>query len=353
MTDNPVPPNLGLLAELAGTWRGGGLNLAARPDFRQNRDAVLAVSRTADTISFTEMPAVVHNRGFTQADLDLYGLTYLQRTDDADDGAALHIETGMWINQPPTTRPPADPPSGGQLVARMWNIPHGASFVAQGFALPFTGPPVLGPDENPTGGTHPAFAGFPSFNGTPVLPGFPDPAAAICAAGTTAGTVRADGAFTDYTIGNRASTPPGITQELIDDPVVLLQRHVAEQVAQGYRFEGVALNISTAPSISFRPAAAVFYESEPSAVTVVAPQFGGEIANLAFLRGVSEDLPNMRTTLVYATFWLQRLTHPDGRPPLLQLQYAQSALVNFPDRTIAGRPNVSWPHVTVATLHRD
>lgn len=348
--DATVLAHLGPLAELAGTWQGSGFNVAAHPDFQNQGDVVLELNLTSDTLSFDPIPSVIHNRGYSQPDIELFGLSYLQRSSDATTGGPLHIEPGMWINQPSTTRPPADPPLGGQLVARMWSIPHGASFVAQGFALPFSGPPVISPGTDPVSGSNPTFSSFPAFNSTPLLPAFPDPKSSIFAAGTSEGQSKSDGGFSKYTLADPQALPPSITQQLVNDPVVLLQQTIKRQIADGYQFEGVALNIATASSIPFRPQPVVFPDTGSPASTVNMPQFGGGIANLAFLLGTSDQKPNLSTALVYATFWLEKLSHPDGRPPLLQLQYAQTALVNFPARNIPGQPNVSWPHVTVSTL---
>lgn len=338
-----VLASLGPLAELAGTWHGNGFNIAASPDSQNRGSIFLNLNLTSDTVSFDPVPATIHNRGFTQPDIELFGLTYVQHSTDTTTGAPIHAEPGFWINQPPTTQPPASPPPGGRLVARMWSIPHGASMVAQGFAVPFSGPPVISAGTDHAAGSDPAFSVFPSFNSTPLLPAFPDPKASISAAGTSAAGAtgaNTDGALAPYTLSNQPSLPAAITQQLINDPIVLLQQTIEQQVAEGYRFEGVALNVATASTVPFRP--------KP----VDAPQFGGGIANLAFLRGISEAKPNLSVALVYATFWLEKLSHPDGRPPLLQLQYAQTALVNCPARNIAGQPNVSWPHVSVSTLHK-
>lgn len=344
-TTTDVLASLGPLAELAGTWQGSGFNIAASPDLKNRGDVFLNLNLTSDTVSFDPVPATIHNRGFTQPDIELFGLTYLQHSTDTTTGAPIHAEPGFWINQPPTTQPPASPPPGGQLIARMWSVPHGASMVAQGFALPFSGPPVISAGSDPAAGRDPAFSFFPSFNSTPLLPAFPDPTASISAAGTSAAgtsTTKAhtDGALAPYTLTSPSPLPPAITQQLVNDPIVLLQQTISQQLAEGYRFEGVALNVATASTVPFQP--------KP----VTASQFGGGIANLAFLRGISEAAPNLSVALVYATYWLEKLSHPDGRPPLLQLQYAQTALVNFPARTIAGQPNMSWPHVSVSTLHK-
>lgn len=364
--DATVQANLSLLAELAGTWHGGGLNIAARPDFQNQNNVFLGLNLTSDMLSFDPIPSSIHNRGFSQPDIELFGLTYLQKSSDATTGGALHIEPGMWIKQPSTTQPPADPPSGGQLIARMWSIPHGASLVAQGFALPFSGPPVISPGTDATSGGNPAFSSFPSFNSTPLLPAFPDPKSSIFAAGTSEAQSKVNGGLPEYTFTNQQDLqntrapqgnlpqvlPPSITQQIVNDPIVLLQQTIEQQIADGYQFEGVALNISTASAIPFHRQPVVFPDPGLHPNTVNVPQFGGGIANHSFLLGISDQKPNLSTVLVYATFWLEKLHHPDGRPPLMQLQYAQTALVNFPARNIPGQPNLSWPHITVSTLQR-
>jgi hypothetical protein len=70
------------------------------------------------------------------------------------------------------------------------------------------------------------------------------------------------------------------------------------------------------------------------------PVPGGGTANTAFLKGGPQG-PNAVAASVDATFWLETL---QGQSAPTQLQYAQKVLLNF-----AG---LSWPHVTVATLHK-
>ena len=70
------------------------------------------------------------------------------------------------------------------------------------------------------------------------------------------------------------------------------------------------------------------------------PVPGGGTANTAFLRGTA-DGPNANAASVNATFWLETL---QGQSAPTQLQYAQTVLLNF--------NTLSWPHITVATLHR-
>jgi hypothetical protein len=363
--------NLGLLAELAGTWHGTGFNLVARPDFEDQTNLFLELNLTRETTEFSPISSSIPNRGFAQPDIELFGLTYLVQISDATTGGALHIEPGIWVTQPATSEPPLSPPPGGQLVTRMANIPHGNSLLAQGIATPFDGPPTISPGANPISGGNPAFSVFPSFNTTAIdlqpalAPGVPL-GAPIFAAGTSE-FVSKGGGFTQYTLSNPISStntrtplgnvppvlPPAITQELLNDPVTLLQQTIQEQIAQGYSFSGVALNISTSQQITFFTAPVINGQPLPPVTTppVTLPQAGGGIENLSFLLGPSlgPNPPNNAfTALFYATFWLEKLTHPT-EPPFMQLQYAQMTILNFP-ALIPEKPNFSWPHVQVATL---
>ena len=74
--------------------------------------------------------------------------------------------------------------------------------------------------------------------------------------------------------------------------------------------------------------------------TVHKPVPGGGIANTAFLAG-GKDGPNAVAAQVTATFWLQTVK---AAVDFHQLQYTQTVLLNF--------NGISWPHVTVATLHK-
>jgi hypothetical protein len=130
---NPVNPPLGLLAELSGCWTGSGFNLVAVPS-RQGTDGFrLLLNATTEQITFTPIGAPVPNRGSAQDDIDIYGLTYLQRVNDAVTHEGLHIEPGIWLNVPATTNPP-----GPASIVRQSTIPHGDSVLAQGdgFVVP-------------------------------------------------------------------------------------------------------------------------------------------------------------------------------------------------------------------------
>jgi hypothetical protein len=246
----------------------------------------------------------------------------------------------------------------------MGNIPHGNSLLAQGVATIFEGPPTISPGANPISGGNPAFSIFPSFNSTaidlapPLTAGGPL-GAPVFAAGTSEAQSKPGGGFTEYTLTNAASstnprTPlgnvppilsPSITQTLLNDPITLLQQTIDQQIAENYSFSGVALNISTAAAITFFTAPVINGSPLPGTTTVNLAQAGGGAENLSFLN------INAQTALVYATFWIERLTHPD-RPHFMQLQYAQFVSLNFPANGIPRKPNFGWPHVSVATLRK-
>ena len=384
---NALEP-LGLLGALAGTWKGHGFNLIARPDFHDNTDLYLQLNHTRETLTFTPIGGPVPNRGFGQDDIELFGLTYLQQISDADLDGALHIEPGIWVTQPNTTFPPESVPNPQQLVARMATIPHGNSVLAEGIAEPFNGPPVL-----TIPGAQYSFSKFPSFNSTPF--GVPPtaPEILINAAGSseklTAPTVPAT-PFPQYDLSIPiGAIPPGPlnppftlntrtpfetvpldppipntpqNQDLVNDPIVFLQNDVQELVNQGYTFEGAVLNIATQTPIKFLTVANSGAGGATSSVAV--PEFGGGIENIPFLLGQTvnagtppkpEPEPNAQTSLVYATFWIETVTNSNTGHTFMQLQYAQMVVLDFPIRHLlpAAYVNLGWPHITVATLRKD
>jgi hypothetical protein len=270
----------------------------------------LQLNRTFETLKFDPIGSAIPNRGFGQDDIQLYGLTYLQQISDAAFDGALHIEPGIWITQPPTSFPPETPPATGQLVARMGSIPHGNALLATGIAKPFSGPPVLTVPGSPYN-----FSLFPSFNSTPFAVPPSNPTPAFNAAGSseklTAPTVPAP-PFPQYDlsvpigpipVGPRNppfqlntrtpydTTPPepalpadinGVAmQDIVNDPILLLQRDVELLVAAGYTFEGTAINIATRTPLSFltTPNSG----SKGPTVSVTVPQFGGGVENIQFL----------------------------------------------------------------------
>jgi len=363
-----VADQLGLLQNLAGTWQGTGFNLIARPDEVDQANLYLQLSQTAETLTVTPIGSPIPNRGFGQRDIELHGLNYLQKISDRLTGGALHLEPGLWVTQGPTDYPGEQPPPSGQIIARMGSIPHGTTILAQGNAAKFTGPPVLPADGAPYAGSV-----FPSFNSTP----FPAPGAASPAVLNAAGSSEALTApqipappFSEYDLTVPASAlnprtpfnsddPPlpdqiggVLMQDLVNDPIRLLQEVISRQADQGHTFEGVALNIATQSSVQFR----VDPDSPKGpAQTVTVADAAGATGNILFLEGgepAGPKGPNAQTSLVYATFWITEVTPKAGRP-FLQLQYAQMTVLDFPIfKALPAVINLGWPHITVATLRK-
>jgi hypothetical protein len=175
-------------------------------------------------------------------------------------------------------------------VARLANIPHGTSLVAQGTALPpiTTAPNIAAVSITPFGIAPPHKpVPFPESNLAILTPFRTDP-----------------------------EDIPRVTQPMVDDPNTVLRLGLEGKNV----ISTVTLKISTQPLI-------------PSSS-------GGGTSNIAFLQGAAGG-PNASAAQVDAIFWLETLEEPDGRI-LHQLQYTQTVLLNF--------NGLSWPHVSVATL---
>ncbi len=383
LDNNSILQNLGLLTDFAGTWHGTGFNLVARPFFGlpgatppiPAANLFLELNLTDEMLEVVPISSSIPNRGTFQPDLELFGLTYLQKISDATTGGALHIEPGIWVTHGPTTDPAENPPADSQIVARMGSIPHGNALLAGGFAKRFKGPPTLGAPTTP--GVIPAGSIFPSFNTTPIVVAATPPPV-INAVGSSEFLTAPAGGFTQYTLTNAASAtnprtpflddpptplPAAITQQLLNDPITLLQDTIQQQVAQGCTFEGVAINISTHAKINFVKTASTVQPPAgpappPGPTTLVdAADASGGIENLPFLK------TNADSALVFATFWIEKVTQKGGTQ-FMQLQYAQFVFLNFPAVLVAapagskppvsdrGKLNFSWPHVSVGTLQK-
>ena len=129
------------LANLAGSWKGTGFNLVARPNFEGNANLYLELNQTEETLKFEPIGSAIRNRGLGMDDIELFGLTYLQRVNDAVTGSILHVEPGVWACQPATTAPPEQPPSENDIVFRVCSVPNGSAILAKGSAHRFRGPP--------------------------------------------------------------------------------------------------------------------------------------------------------------------------------------------------------------------
>ena len=339
---------LGPLAFLTGSWSGNGFNSIWRPDNTQPPEnssirRFLELNLTKETLDFRVIPGVVPNRGVAnQADLNLYGLHYLQRVTDADPppfstaGQALHIEPGLFMSVP-ASEVPENPAS----IVRMASIPHGVSVLMQGpnpGTQPTLGPPLIPP-------IYP-IAGLPVFNppagalGLGIQPvDIPPPA------GDGLEHVVPEVDIANDVAGSQSNGPyPASFQGFINDPNSVLRAAIAGQEILGT----ITINLST-------------------------DGVGSGIENIPFL-GIANPAdpdnpatPNAFVSSASATFWIEwvripglhpriPLHHGPGQPAkpilelepfwehatFLQLQYSQVVILIF--------NGVLWPHVTVATL---
>jgi hypothetical protein len=169
---------LGPLRELSGTWVGRGFNLISLPDFDNPQGPQpfrLKLNATHEILEFIHIGGNVPNRGSQgQRDINIFGLTYLQRISDAQTNGALHIEPGLWLNVPGSTVP-SQPPT----VVRQGSIPHGTSVLAQGAVIPTVigGPVFQAVDSTPFTAagpiTNPVY--LAPFSDPPLPPGFRPP----------------------------------------------------------------------------------------------------------------------------------------------------------------------------------
>src|SRR6478752_7029693 len=293
------PDPLGALAGLLGTWKGHGFNAIWRPHHpASQQDRFLELNKTDETLVFTRINGPIPNRGLAMADIDMFGLTYMQQISESSTGAGLHIEPGIWANVPHTTDPNV-PPS----VVRMASIPHGTVMLAQGVAEVHPGGPQNIPDNNILpfffGSPQPANSDFNSVAQT----------------------------FTEL----KLSTPttfrfvaPGVTQAIVKNPNSVLQTALASSLQGTNMRSRTFLHVSTTHNII---------------------KAGGGTANTAFLAS-SGNPPggNARATQVEATFWIETIAGKGGQPDKHQLQYTQLVMLDF--------NGIHWPHVTVATLLR-
>jgi hypothetical protein len=205
---------LGPLANLAGRWSGTGFNMIARPDHQGHNDIFLELNLTKESLVFNTIGSPIPNRGSEQDDITLFGVHYLQTISDRTTHGALHLEPGIWINIPKTTKP-----AEGPTIARLATIPHGDAANIQGTATSVGGPPTIH-------GT----------NTVPFTIGSPTPGP-----GTPNG-------FPEYNLSHANPfrthpVPAGITQAMIDNPNVVLTDHIAHQTITHTE----VLSISTHP----------------------------------------------------------------------------------------------------------
>ena len=145
-------------------------------------------------------------------------------------------------------------------------------------------------------------------------------------------------------IPNTSIKPFSIGQPLpeIDFPEQTLSNHTSFRTS-GAGLTGVTQTMVNNPNSILQAAIAGQHITATTTLHVTStstPVPGGGTANTAFLKGTA-DGPNADAASVDATFWLETL---EGQSAPTQLQYAQKVLLNF--------NGLSWPHITIATLHK-
>jgi hypothetical protein len=263
---------LGPLQDLLGTWTGKGFNTIWRPNSTPGQDRFLELNLTDEILQFEEIKGEIPNRGLLQADMNMFGVTYLQQIKDANNKAGLHIEPGIWATVPQTENPAEVP-----TVVRMASIPHGTTVLAQGTATPIPGPPTIA-----------------NINITPFLIGDPLNKIPFAESNLSIPTV----------FRSLPADIVGITQAMVDNPNSVLLAALSGKTIKNT----VALEVSSNPT---------------------APVLGGGVANTAFLQGSPAAGPNAQTALVTATFWIETIQADGGGPDIHQLQYTQTVLLNF------------------------
>jgi hypothetical protein len=299
-------PPLGPLAGLVGRWIGEGFNVIWRPKHipeRPEQNHFLELNRTIEQLDFEKIPGEIPNRGLLQKDLNLHGLRYLQQISDANvldlhgNHKGQHLEPGVWVFALKTSHP-HEP----QTVARLASIPHGTTILAQGTAhLDQPG----GPDIR-------AVSIKPFLND---LDHFPRPEERL-----DFPEQRLDRPSQFRTSGTGLTN---INQLIVNNPNRVLKSAIGSQHIK----TTTVLNVTT-DTKDIPPPGGIHFP-------------GSGTRNIAFLTGTRQEGPNAVTTRVTATFWLETL---QGHTEPRQLQYSQHVFLDF-----AG---LSWPHITVATLHK-
>ncbi len=269
--------DLGPLGDLPGFWEGTGFSITARPNYSGGSEngIFLQLNMLNETIEFTPIGSPVFNRGSVQEDIAISGLTYVHRVTDATNGFPLHVESGQWLNIPATTKPESE-----ASIARLATIPHGNAVCTVGQAadvvLPTSIPPAntvpfeIGGEAPPAGTRNP---------------------------------------FSEYDLSQPTEfrtnpLPAAITQEIVDDPAVVLR-----QALEGQNIKKITRLITTTDAAG--------------------------VSNIPFITS------NADTPFLESVFAIEVVENPTGEM-VLQLQYAQTALLNF--------RGMSFPHVTVGTL---
>jgi hypothetical protein len=97
---------------------------------------------------------------------------------------------------------------------------------------------------------------------------------------------------------------------------------------------------------------------DPSLLQQQPSSCGSQLCPLDILENVQgaggiENIPSLQSNTdaatMFATFWIEEISEPTK---FLQLQYVQTVFLNFPVLGKNPVTNLTWPHVSVATLQK-
>ena len=285
---------LGLLADLSGSWEGHGFNLVARPDSGDGDQPFVELNQTKESLKFHPLSSPVPSRG-TEQTVELSGLTYLQSITDVVTGCGLHIEPGIWVTDASTLPPTGKSHSAKQKIQRMASIPHGNSLLMGGWATSIQPAPDKSFEIAPVNvAPFPADAPMPAAIVGGRLPNYPPYDLSD---------------FSKSAVGFRTAVDDRLTmhgipiQTIVNDPTRLLQAVVSGQPIAKI----VMISMSTASVIDNfeRPPAGLAGDLGIDTLTI----YGDQLA-------------------AFANFWLETINH--GSNSFLQLQYAQTVILSFP-----------------------
>jgi len=334
-------PDLGPLKAFTGTFTGRGFNTIFRPhnpsipiglDIEPPpSDNVLELNLTIETLSFHDKLGKVPNRGLLQADIELNGVPYLQSISDVTDPTIttpIHLEPGLWLIVPPTEHPDARE----STFARLASIPHGTTINAQGTMVTIAGPPQIEPVD------------ITPFSIT-------DPTVLHTFASQTVSDV------TTARIPQDLSIAPAITQELLNDPNLLLRQHIdgmtilsTDEITidtdptvvpgGGTDNIGFLVGFFSGPNATAARMSAVFWIETVQVQIEVGPLKAGDTAKVSPAVPLGAPAPTFAVTSTYDVDAPRTVTvtYP-------QIQYTQNVSLNF--------ATLTWPHVSVATLVPD
>jgi hypothetical protein len=361
--------DLGVLADLVGTWMGTGFNLISLPAFDPKppndgarKDFRVQANATREILEFEPIGASFPNRGsfkevdspFGQCDIEIYGVRYHQRVADVENNQPMHMESGFWLRVPQT-----EIPDLRESVVRQAVVPHGNSLLALGPSpLCYPGKPRRLKRDGSKGYE----VGFDPVSPFPVehagrRPDFnagylreflhPDehssPLARFCELirdveappAPASGTLNAN-RILELAIKNQKNFEKTATLKVSaknpDKPKTAGGTEKNGKVAELGKHDDILSRKHKENSSKEFEDQIKEFESQ-----VKGFKEKGRIANIPFLVA-----KNAEVTEFESTFWIEKVPINGSEDTFMQLQYSQMVVLDF--------LGADWPHISVATL---